>query len=143
MVLLSKTIDYQKMCDTNKNVTKMGMIINGVYCMFFSGPFWMKPCKLEMNQSTQKGRIQGTKWKDPNVQEDQKNQTTYEGKPQREHQISEPLHVMRSISNKEKRGPLERTPSLKEPSSTATIHLTKTIFFFICIRCNATDTLYL
>jgi hypothetical protein len=22
---------YQKMCDTNKNVTKMGMIIKGVY----------------------------------------------------------------------------------------------------------------
>jgi hypothetical protein len=24
---------YQNMCDTNKNVTKMGMIIKGVYCI--------------------------------------------------------------------------------------------------------------
>jgi hypothetical protein len=23
--------DYQKMCDTNKNVTKIGMIIKGIY----------------------------------------------------------------------------------------------------------------
>jgi hypothetical protein len=33
MVFLSKMDDYQKKtCDTNKNVTKMGVIIMGVYC---------------------------------------------------------------------------------------------------------------
>ncbi len=32
MTFLIKTNDYQiKMCDTNKNVTKMGVIIKGVY----------------------------------------------------------------------------------------------------------------
>jgi hypothetical protein len=32
MVFLTKMDDYQKLCDTNKNVTKMGVIIKGVYC---------------------------------------------------------------------------------------------------------------
>ncbi len=31
MVFLTKTDGYSKMCDTNKNVTKMGVIIKGVY----------------------------------------------------------------------------------------------------------------
>jgi hypothetical protein len=31
MVFLIETNDYQKMCDTNKNVTKMGMLMKGVY----------------------------------------------------------------------------------------------------------------
>jgi hypothetical protein len=31
MVYLIKSNGYQKMCDTNKNVIKMGMIIKGVY----------------------------------------------------------------------------------------------------------------
>jgi hypothetical protein len=30
-MFLIKMNGYQKMCDTNKNVTKMGMIIKGVY----------------------------------------------------------------------------------------------------------------
>jgi hypothetical protein len=30
MVFLTKTDGYQKMCDTNKNVIKMGMILKGV-----------------------------------------------------------------------------------------------------------------
>jgi hypothetical protein len=30
MVLFTKTNGYHKMCDTNKNVTKMGGIIKGV-----------------------------------------------------------------------------------------------------------------
>ncbi len=34
MVFLTKTDDYQKMCDTNKNVIKMGVIIKGVYCIY-------------------------------------------------------------------------------------------------------------
>jgi len=50
----------KKNCEANKNVTKMGIIINEVYCIFFSGPFWMKPYKSKLNQSTQKG-IDGTK----------------------------------------------------------------------------------
>jgi hypothetical protein len=36
--------------------------------------------------------------------------------PQGEHQVPEPPLVMRSISNKERRGPPERTLSLEEPS---------------------------
>jgi hypothetical protein len=35
MVSLTKMDGYQKMCDTNKNVTKMGVIIKGVYCITF------------------------------------------------------------------------------------------------------------
>jgi uncharacterized membrane protein YdbT with pleckstrin-like domain len=31
MVFPTKMDSYQKMCDTNKNVTNMGMIIKGVY----------------------------------------------------------------------------------------------------------------
>jgi len=31
MVFLTKINGYQKVCDTNKNVTKMGVIIKGVY----------------------------------------------------------------------------------------------------------------
>jgi hypothetical protein len=31
MVFLTETNDYQKLCDTNKNETKMGVIIKGVY----------------------------------------------------------------------------------------------------------------
>jgi hypothetical protein len=52
------------------------------------------------------------------IQEDKR--TTQEGKPQKEHQLPEPLPIARSISNKERGGPLERTPSLKEPSPIAT-----------------------
>jgi hypothetical protein len=36
MVFLSKIDDYhpqKKWCDTNKNMIKMGVIINGVYCI--------------------------------------------------------------------------------------------------------------
>ncbi len=32
-MFLTKTDGSQKMCDKNKNVTKMGMIIKGVYCI--------------------------------------------------------------------------------------------------------------
>ncbi len=35
MTFLTKTNGYQKMCDTNKNVTEMGVIIKGVYCIPF------------------------------------------------------------------------------------------------------------
>jgi hypothetical protein len=40
MVFLTKTDGYQKMCDTNKNVIKMGMIIKGVY---YINTFVMNP----------------------------------------------------------------------------------------------------
>jgi hypothetical protein len=33
MMFLTKIDGYQEICDTNKNVTKMGMIIKGVYCI--------------------------------------------------------------------------------------------------------------
>jgi hypothetical protein len=52
------------------------------------------------------------------VQEDKR--TTQEGEPQKEHQVPEPPLVTRSISNTERGRPLERTPSLKEPSPTTT-----------------------
>ncbi len=32
MIFLTKLDGYQKMCDANKNVTEMGVIIKGVYC---------------------------------------------------------------------------------------------------------------
>jgi hypothetical protein len=32
MMFFTKTNDYQELCDTNKNVTKMGVIIRRVYC---------------------------------------------------------------------------------------------------------------
>jgi hypothetical protein len=32
MMFLTKTNGYLKMCDTNKNVTKMGLSIKGVCC---------------------------------------------------------------------------------------------------------------
>jgi hypothetical protein len=32
MVFLTKVNGYQKLYNSNKNVTKMGMIIEGVYC---------------------------------------------------------------------------------------------------------------
>jgi hypothetical protein len=34
MVFLTKTNGYQKLCDRNNNVIKMGVIIKGVYCTF-------------------------------------------------------------------------------------------------------------
>jgi hypothetical protein len=34
MVFFIKPNDYQKMCNTNKNVTKMDMIIKGVYYIY-------------------------------------------------------------------------------------------------------------
>jgi hypothetical protein len=33
MMFLTEADDYQKLCDTNKNVTKIGMIIKGVCCI--------------------------------------------------------------------------------------------------------------
>jgi hypothetical protein len=35
MVFVTKMNGYEKMCDTNKNVTKIGVIIKGVYCNLF------------------------------------------------------------------------------------------------------------
>jgi len=63
----------------------------------------------------QKGRSQ--------IQEDKR--TTQEGEPQKEHQLPEPPPIARSISNKERGGPLERTPSLEEPSPIATCFKTE------------------
>jgi hypothetical protein len=31
-IFFTKTHDYQEMCDTNQNVTKMGVITRRVYC---------------------------------------------------------------------------------------------------------------
>jgi hypothetical protein len=52
------------------------------------------------------------------MQEDKK--TTQESKPQKEHQVLEPSPIVRSILNKEKGRPYERTFSLKELSPIAT-----------------------
>jgi hypothetical protein len=62
------------------------------------------------------------------------------GEPQGEHQVPKPPLVARSISNKERGGPLERTPTLKEPSPTATTLLKIEI---ACAHYNATDTICL
>jgi hypothetical protein len=62
----------------------------------------MKPSQSKINQNEQNGRAR--------VQEDKR--TTQEGEPQPEHQVPEPPPVVRSISNKERGGSLERMPSL-------------------------------
>jgi hypothetical protein len=36
MMFQTEMDGYHKLCETNKNVTKMGMIIKGVYCRFVS-----------------------------------------------------------------------------------------------------------
>ncbi len=66
--------------------------------------------------------------------------TTKEGGPYKEHQVLKPLFVVRSISNKERGGPLERTPSLEEPSFITITHL-KMNTVYTC--CNDINTLYL
>jgi hypothetical protein len=80
-----------------------------------------------LNQSTQKGRKQGTKWKDSSPRRQMKSPKRGEplkrGKAQGEHQARKPPQVTRSISNKEREGPLERMPSLNKLSTTTTIRL--------------------
>ncbi len=71
------------------------------------------------------------------IQEDKR--TTQEGKPQKEHQLPEPPPITRSISNKERGGPLESMPSLEEPSPIATCFKTKIVY----AHCNVINTLYL
>ncbi len=65
------------------------------------------------------------------VQENKR--TTQEGEPQKEHQVPEPPLVTRSISNKERGRPLERMPTLKEPSPTTKI----------CFKIKITYALYI
>ncbi len=77
----------------------------------------------------QKGRL--------HIQEDKR--TTQEGKPRKVHQLLEPHPIARSIPNKERGGPLERTPSLEEPSPIATCFKTKVTY----AHYNITNTLYL
>jgi hypothetical protein len=50
----------------------------------------------------------------------EKKRTTQEGEQQKEHQVPEPPLITKNISNKERGRPLERTPSLKEPSPITT-----------------------
>jgi hypothetical protein len=57
-----------------------------------------------------------------------------------EHQVPEPLLIVRSILNRERGGPLERIHSLEEPSLMATSCFKIEI---ACTRCNAINTLYL
>jgi len=59
---------------------------------------------------------------------------------QREHQVLEPPLVKRSISNKERGGPFEKTPNLQEPSPTTTTHFQIEI---TCACCDIIDTLCL
>jgi hypothetical protein len=101
-----------------------------------------------------KGRIQGTKWKDPHPRKwkdpsprNLTKRTIEEGEPQREHQVPKPPLVARCISNKERGEPLQMTPSLEEPSLSleepsliATTHLKIEI---ACACCNIVDTLCL
>jgi hypothetical protein len=64
------------------------------------------------------------------VQEDKR--TTQEGEPQREHEVLEPPLVIRSISNRKRGGPPERTPSLEKPSPITTSRLKIKIAFTCC-----------
>jgi hypothetical protein len=55
------------------------------------------------------------------------------GEPQWEHQVTEPPLVTRSISNKERGEPFERTPNLEGASPIAIAHLKME---FPCTCCN-------
>ncbi len=44
-MFLTKTNDYEELCDTNKNVTKMGVIIRGFTAIGFFK--WKTPLTLE------------------------------------------------------------------------------------------------
>jgi hypothetical protein len=48
MVFLTKIDDYQKMCDMNKKVTNMGVIIKGVFTVYFF-TFTLSQCKCLSN----------------------------------------------------------------------------------------------
>jgi hypothetical protein len=74
---------------------------------------------INKSKTFKKGRNTKNKMEGPIF----KNKTTKEGKSQREHQVLEPPHVVKSISNKVKRGPPERTPTLEELSPIAITHL--------------------
>ncbi len=54
---------------------------------------------------------------------EQNGSTHVQEKSQREHQVPKPPPVMRSILNRERGGPLERMPTLEEPSLVATTRL--------------------
>jgi hypothetical protein len=84
--------------------------------------------------SKKKGGNTRKKWKEPTSKKKTK-RTTNECKSHKEHQVPpEPLPVTRSISNKNiRKGPLERTLSLEEPSPTATACLK---IETACPRCN-------
>ncbi len=67
----------------------------------------MKPCQSQINQVSKnkrgKGeRKQGTKWKDPRPRKQKNHLRGFLSEPLREHQVLEPSHVTRSISNKER-----------------------------------------
>ncbi len=51
MMFQTEMDGYQKLCDTNKNVTNMGMIIKEVYCIYL----------LHVNQKS--STILGMLWK--------------------------------------------------------------------------------
>jgi hypothetical protein len=51
---------------------------------------------------------------------EQNESTHVQEKPQREHQVPKLPPVARSILNRERGGPLERMPTLEEPSHVAT-----------------------
>jgi len=52
MVFLTKTDGYQKMCDTNKNVTEMGVIIKRVHYIKFR----VSLVKLNLTKNKKKNR---------------------------------------------------------------------------------------
>lgn len=73
----------------------------------------MKPCQIiNKPKHPEKEGKQGTKWKDPPHPRRQK-KNHLRGL---EHQVPKLPLVARSISNDERKGPLERTPTPEEPS---------------------------
>jgi len=79
--------------------------------------------------------LQRTKRRDPCPR-----RTTKTGQTTTEHRIPESPPVARSISNNKRVGPLERMPSLEEPSPTAIARLKIEIAW---THCNAIDTFFL
>jgi hypothetical protein len=95
-------------------------------------------CQLHKKiKAPKKWGIKGTKWKDRCSRRQKKHQR---GQTTKEHQVLQNPLITRSISNKERGGPLESTPSLEEPSLTSTTHFKIETAW---ARCNTIDILFL
>jgi len=76
---------------------------------------------INKSKHPKNGEYKGKRKRRTHIQEDKR--TTKRGQTIGEHQVPERPHVARSISTNERGGPLERLPSLDEPSPTRIVDL--------------------